>query len=94
MKNSRTIVGLIGAMTMLYSFTSIAQEQRTAHGKVEYAEVGMHQKLKTDSSPNNIKIKAIKRKVHPKYTRARVNALKREEHPRQESFRKPIRYKK
>ncbi len=94
MKNSITIVGIIGAMTILFSFSSISQEQRTAHGKVEYAEVGMHQKLKTDATPTNVKMKAIKCKVHPNYTRTRVNTLKREEQPRQEPFRKPIRYKK
>jgi hypothetical protein len=94
MKNSRTIVGLIGAMTMLFSFSSISQEQRTTHDKVEYAEVGIHQKLKTDIAPKNIKMEAIKCKVHPKYLLARMNASKSTEELRQKSFREPLRYKK
>ena len=94
MKNIGNLLGLVGVMTLLFSFSAISQEKRIVRAKMEYVQVKKPLVVKKVEPTQNMKMKVIKREVHSKYIINRLKATDAVHQRKLEPFRKPLRYKK
>tara|TARA_B100000508_G_scaffold48272_1_gene37490 strand:- start:34957 stop:35244 length:288 start_codon:yes stop_codon:yes gene_type:complete len=95
MENKIITTGILGALTLMFSFQSYAQERKLDKPKVEYIKAHHIKKQRADIVPvRKRKVVGIKKSVDSRVIVHNLRATDRVYRKKQERFRKPLRYKK